>query len=208
MKTSNAIAGMALVMLGALLFGSAVMSPPVAQAKPLDQVMQLTALIVKNYIRTNALYVNGTTIFNGGIDINAALNVDANLDADSISVAGNIDMTTMNNSGANPVTINDDLVVTGTIVRSSANITPTNGGILTPTADLVTLTPGGALGTAMGACTTGSSTVLYNSVNASVVITDTGNFIGAGNQTLGQYDTLRMVCIDSKWVQVGAVSAN
>lgn len=93
-------------------------------------------------------------------------------------------------------------------ILPSQSITPTDGGTITPTLRLVTLTPAGALGTALGACTTGHATILYNSVNANVVITDTGNFIGAGNQTLGQYDALPLVCIDSKWVQIGAVSAN
>ncbi len=93
-------------------------------------------------------------------------------------------------------------------ILPTQSITPTDGGTITPTLRIVTLTPAGALGTALGACTTGHETVLYNSVNANVVISDTGNFIGAGNQTLGQYDALRLACIDSKWVQVSAVSAN
>jgi hypothetical protein len=72
----------------------------------------------------------------------------------------------------------------------------------------VTLTPEGALGADLGACTTGTITTLYNAVNASIVITDTGNGVLAGDQTLGQYDALGLVCIGSKWVQRSAVSAN
>lgn len=93
-------------------------------------------------------------------------------------------------------------------IFSSESITPTDGGTFTPTASLVTLTPAGALGTALGACTTGQRTTLYNSINASVVISDTGNFIGAGDATLTQFDTLSLVCITSKWVQVGTVPDN
>jgi len=94
------------------------------------------------------------------------------------------------------------------VVLSSASITPTDGGSLTITADLVTLTPAGAVGTDLAACTTGKRAVLYNSIAANVVITDTGNGVLAGNQTLGQYDTLQLACFGSKWVQVGPVSAN
>ncbi len=90
----------------------------------------------------------------------------------------------------------------------SESITPTNGGTITPSKALVTLTPAGPVGVDLGPCTTGQHTVLYNSINANVVITDTGNGILAGSQTLGQYDALPLVCIASKWVQTGAVSAN
>jgi hypothetical protein len=73
---------------------------------------------------------------------------------------------------------------------------------------LVTLTPPGALGTALGSCTSGQKVILYNSVSANVVITDTGNGVLAGNQTLGQYDALPLACFGATWVQVGPVSAN
>lgn len=127
---------------------------------------------------------------------------------------------------ADDATISDDLTVSGDSVLSGAlsltgaltlsanpilsseSITPTDGGTLTPVASLVTLTPAGALGTALAACTTGQRTILYNSVNASVVITDTGNFIGAGNATLTQFDTLHLVCVATKWVQLGTVPNN
>lgn len=93
-------------------------------------------------------------------------------------------------------------------IAASESITPTDNGVLTPTKQFVTLTPAGAVAVTLGACTTSTSAVLYNSVNANVVITDTGNFIGAGNQTLGQYDAMPMACFGTKWVQTGPVSAN
>jgi hypothetical protein len=196
MKTRKWIlmAGVALMVFGMLLITSAVLAPAPVQARPLNQVMQLVALNVKNYIRTWALYANGGTFLNGGLT----------MDTNKFLVAND----TGNTSIAGTLVVTGNATFNGVIVRNSASITPTNGGTLTPTADIVTLTPAGALGTDMGACTTGSSTMLYNSVNANVVITDTGNGVLAGNQTLGQYDTLRLVCIDSKWVQIGAVSAN
>lgn len=93
-------------------------------------------------------------------------------------------------------------------IVSSESITPTDGGTLTPTKQVVTLTPAGAVGVDLGACTTGQATILYNSINANVVITDTGNGVLAGNQTLGQYDALPLVCVGAKWVQTGPASAN
>lgn len=100
------------------------------------------------------------------------------------------------------------VTLSSNMIHSSVSITPTDGGTLTPTAKLVTLTPAAAVGVSLGACTTGSETVLYNSVNANVVITDTGNGVLAGDQTLGQYDALRLSCYGSKWVQESAASAN
>ena len=44
--------------------------------------------------------------------------------------------------------------------------------------------------------------------HANVIISDTGNFVGAGNQTIGQYDTLPLACFGSVWVQTGPVSSN
>jgi len=108
-------------------------------------------------------------------------------------------------SGANTVTAP---TFTGLPIQSSANYTPTEGTAYAPTAGLVTLTPAGALTFTLSACTSGQFTVLYNSVNASVIITDSTNFLAAGDQTLGQYDALQAACIGSKWVQVSAASAN
>lgn len=56
-----------------------------------------------------ALVVTGTSTFGNVMTVNA------NGDFDSLSVAGNTDLTTINNTGANPVTVNDNLVVTGTL---------------------------------------------------------------------------------------------
>ena len=66
--------------------------------------------------------IAGAATFNGATDFNAAMNVDANGDFDSLSTAGNIDMTTMNNTGAGAVTINDELNV-NTTISSTGNIT-------------------------------------------------------------------------------------
>ncbi len=93
-------------------------------------------------------------------------------------------------------------------IFSSESITPANGATITPTKNVVTLTPAGAVGNALGTCATNTWMVLYNSTANNVVITDTGNALLAGNQTIGQDDALALICIGTKWVQVSAVSAN
>jgi len=142
------------------------------------------------------LTVTGATALNGGLA----------MDTNKFTVAD----TSGNVSTAGTLAVTGIATFSGFDVYSSASITPTESATVTftPTAFLVTLTPAGAVGIALSACTSGQWTVLYNSVNANVVITDTGNGVLAGNQTLGQYDTLPLACFGSKWVQVGAVSAN
>lgn len=163
----------------------------------------------------------GCTLSTAGVlQCNGAATTDGALTAASAVLGGGFGSTGCTISAAGVLqcdgaaTLGGAATVTGVAtfvghnIYSTASITPTDGGTLTPTAEIVTLTPAGAVGTALGACTTGQSTVLYNSVNAAVVITDTGNGLLAGNQTLGQYDALFLACIASKWVQVSAASAN
>jgi len=137
---------------------------------------------------------------------NSALKVDKTLAVTGVSTL----------SGGVTGAVTGDVVgnVTGNVtvgtfnIHSSVSITPTEGMALAPTAERVTLTPAGALTFTLAACTTGQSAIFYNSVNASILITDSTNFLSAGDQTLTQYDTLQTVCIGSKWVQVSAASAN
>ena len=56
-----------------------------------------------------ALIVTGTAIFGNLMEVNA------NADFDSISVGGVSDLTSIKNSGVNPITISDNLIVTGTL---------------------------------------------------------------------------------------------
>jgi hypothetical protein len=102
-----------------------------------------------------------------------------------------------------------DPVISGFVIHSTASYTPTDGVTMTLGAEFITLTPGDVVtATTLPAGTSGQFVILYNANNFNVTITDAGNFIGAGDQTLGQYDALVLVCIGTKWVQVAAVSAN
>lgn len=155
---------------------------------------------------TDVQFLNSVTV-TGNTTVGGTLSASDLAASDDLTVTDDFAVT-------DDTTLTGDLAVTGAVtfssnpIMSSESITPTDGGTLTPVASIVTLTPAGALGTALAACTTGQKTTLYNSINASVVITDTGNFIGAGNATLTQFDTLSLVCIATKWVQIGTVPNN
>lgn len=70
-----------------------------------------------------ALVVTGTSTFGNVMTVNA------NGDFDTLSVAGAIDGTSIKNTGANPVTVNDNLVVTGTLSVNGETFTgPTKYG--------------------------------------------------------------------------------
>lgn len=70
-----------------------------------------------------ALVVTGTSTFGNVMTVNA------NGDFDTLSVAGAIDGTSIKNTGVNPITVNDDLVVTGTLSVNGATFTgPTKYG--------------------------------------------------------------------------------
>ncbi len=193
------LVGLGILVVLALLFNSfqlaqigARLAAPVVEVTPVRPLVQPTAATISNFTAVN--------------------------------VAGELDSQTLNVSGASSltgnVTMGGTLAVTGAStltgaatfsaspIMSSQSITPTDGGTLTVTMNIVTLTPAGAVGVSLGTCTTNTWAVLYNSIAANVVITDTGNGLLAGNQTLGQDDALKLVCIGTKWVQVSAVSSN
>ncbi len=70
-----------------------------------------------------AATIGGAATITGALTVHNATEINGNLDADSFSTAGNMDITTMNNTGANPVTVNDNLVVTGTLSVNGATFT-------------------------------------------------------------------------------------
>ena len=98
--------------------------------------------------------------------------------------------------------------VRGFFLDATTSYTPTTGTMYTPTTGIVNFTPAGDLNITLGTCTNGARTVLYNSLNQTVTISDTGNAVLATDVGLGQYDALGLACISTKWVQVSAASAN
>ena len=177
---------------------------------PLVMLLAFNALVVQPAIGESGAEGRGlgVTRINSPVELNGTLSV-----KDAATFAGT-QATTGASTFNGAVTANSTMAVVGNMtlsgftIYSRVSITPTGGVPFTPTAEMVTLTPDAAIGLELAACTTGTATTLYNSVNASVVITDTGNGVLAGNQTLGQYDALRLACFGAKWVQISAVSAN
>jgi len=111
-------------------------------------------------------------------------------------------------SSANTIGMQGAVTFSAANVYANSGAIPIDGGIITPTAEIWSLTPAAAVTNTLAACTTGSKTILYNTANFAIIVQDTDNGVLAGNQTLGQYDAMPMACIDTKWVQVGPVSAN
>jgi len=145
-------------------------------------------------------------VFRDNVAASQAVTVSGAVTAGSLTTAGALSGATLAVSGAS--TLTGATTFAANPLLPTESITPTNNGTITPTMSLVTLTPGGAVTVTLGACTAGQRSVLYNSINANVIISDTGNFVGAGNQTIGQYDTLPLACFGSVWVQTGPVSSN
>lgn len=195
MNWKNLVVTVGVVVVALVVFNALFISPQFAEQN--TEARGLSVQRISNpVIMDQTLLVKGAQTINGAASVGGALAVSG-----AETVAG-----TFTANGASALV--GQVTLTTNMIHSSASITPTDGGTLTPTAKLVTLTPAGAVGVALGSCTTGMETVLYNSVNANVVISDTGNGILAGNQTLGQFDALRLSCFATKWVQESAVSAN
>lgn len=93
-------------------------------------------------------------------------------------------------------------------LSTSQSITPTDGAAITPTAGIVILTAAAEVTPTIAACTGGEHLILYGGNNQSINLADADNFVLTGALVLTQYDTLPLVCISTKWVQAGPVSAN
>ncbi len=170
-----------------------------------------------------AMTIGGAAVITGATTFQGAMNVNANGDFDSVSIAGNLDLTTVNNTGANPVTVNDNLVITGTVAVNGAatvtgtltantflvltkagDVTVTDGSIITPTASYQPITAGAAVGTDLIAVlSSGTLLRLVNVGSNTITITDTGTLKLAGNIALGQYDSLLLLSDGTNWVQMG-----
>jgi hypothetical protein len=138
--------------------------------------------------------ITGATALNGGLT----------MDTSAFTVAN----TSGNVSTAGTLAVAGNTTLSGFVIAAAASITPTNGGAITPTASTIILTPAAAVTPTLAACSAnGTQLTLYNSVNAAIVLQDSGNLIATGALTLGQYDSLQLVCISTKWVEI-ATSAN
>ena len=120
------------------------------------------------------------------------------LSADSVSTTGAATFGGVTRSDGN-------FTASAFAIFASQNITPVNATPFTPTHSVVILVPASAVTPTVAACVTnGTWLVLYNSAAHNVVLEDSGNFQLSGPLTLGQYDTLQLMCIATRWTQLAA----
>lgn len=111
------------------------------------------------------------------------------------------------------VTINDDLTVVDDALLGELNltaaaiITPTQGGTLSPGGSFQRLSAGDAVSFgAITAGTAGDVLVLYNTVNQTITISDTGALKLTGNIALGQFDSLTLISDGTNWVMLSTAN--
>jgi len=156
---------------------------------------------------TGATTLVGALAGNGGITVDSTAFVVADTSGNT-NINGTLIVTgavTANSTGS----FAGDLTASAFIIHASQLFTPTDGSPITPTQSLVILAPAGEVTPTIAACVTnGTQLVLYNQEAQSINLADDGNFILTGALVLTQYDTVPLVCVATKWVQVGPVSAN
>jgi len=159
------------------------------------------------------LDVNGTAYLDeltvdAASDFNAAMNVDANGDFDSLSTLA-IDSDAYYDSTGS-VQINDNAVVTGTLTVAGllypgfANATITDGYLLTATVTAYALDSGGAVTMTLQAVgVEGQLLILMGDDANTITIADTNIRSTDGNAiTVGQYDTVAFVYQDNEWLEL------
>jgi len=88
---------------------------------------------------------------------------------------------------------------------SGSVISVTAGFTITPQGVGVPLESAGNVGTSNIVTTTaslGSVILLWNTVDTTITITDTGHLVLAGDAALGQYDTLLLMFDGTRWVEI------
>jgi len=107
-------------------------------------------------------------------------------------------------------TVTGDLTVSGStstaglLYPSFADETITDGETLTPTVTVYNLDSGGAVTMTLAACSTdGQPLILVGDDANNILIADTNvRTNDGGTQTIGQYDMITWICIDTEWVEL------
>lgn len=102
------------------------------------------------------------------------------------------------------LTVGDDTILGGNVTLSPATaISVTMNATITPASAYQPLESAGTVNTAsITAGAAGDLLVLVNTVNTSIVLTDTGTLKLGGNRTLGQYDSLTLISDGTNWVEL------
>jgi hypothetical protein len=130
-------------------------------------------------------------------------------------ITGTAAATALNVADGN-VSVTDDLSVDGTtdldglLIMSSTSVTVTDGQTLTPVVNVYRINAASAVTiTLASTCTDGQLLYLYGEDAQTISIADTNLLSHDGAlDTFGQYDMMSLVCIASKWAQLGIVAAN
>ena len=155
----------------------------------------------RNITATGTANVAGATALNGGLTMDTSAFSVANTTGNTV-ISGTLTVTSTGSVVGN-------LTASAFVIHASQSITPTDGAPITPTNSLIVLTPAAEVTPTIAACVTnGTQLVLYNQEAQSINLADADNFILTGALVLTQYDTVPLVCVATKWVQVGPVSAN
>jgi hypothetical protein len=194
----------------------------------------LTAATITSTANTNVganLKVVGTSDLQGNLsDSGGALTdnvlIDGQADAVQLTVQGNatqtslpfvvensagVDQFTVSNTGTaattDDLTVGDDATVTGLLLKKSATQAVTNGGTITPTSSVMLLTSAGTVTpTLLVTGTAGTEVTLIQTSAQNIVVTEAGNRVMAGNDTLGQYDNITFWSDGTRWIETGRVN--
>lgn len=138
------------------------------------------------------LIADRATVQGGGLTVTGATTLADTTVTGTAALTGNLTQADGN------VTVADDLNV-----AAQTAISVTMNAIITPTGTYQPLESAGTVNTAsVAAGTAGDLLVLVNTVNTSIVLTDTGTLKLGGNRTLGQYDTLTLWSDGTNWVEL------
>jgi len=100
-------------------------------------------------------------------------------------------------------TVSTQLTTKTTIITPPTATTVTPAMTLTPTSSYMPLTAAGTVGFgAITAGTAGQLLYLVNNANQTITITDTGALHLAGNDALGQYDSITLLSDGTNWNEV------
>ncbi|GIK36561.1 MAG: hypothetical protein BroJett011_03940 [Chloroflexota bacterium] len=176
-------------------------------------VLSLAAFtpVVQQATRFRSIFVEHNATIGGTLDMdNGAI---SNIGAAGTDFGSDGSLTTaagVTVSAGNLTVSNGDAVIADFAqIAAQTAISLTNGGILTPTGTFQPIQSGGAVTVTMSSgCSTGQEVLLVNRVNQTIIISETDTSALSDNASLGQYDSLHLLCDTSRWIQIAPESDN
>lgn len=137
--------------------------------------------------------VAGESTFRDTVTIKDNLTLTGTASAASLLVSGNGDVT------GNLEVVDHLLTQAELYMIPPANLTVTNGGIITPTAAVMVLTAAGTVGSSLAPAGDGQFLILVNNANQTITISETATARMAGDFAMGQYDTITFIGEGVTW---------